>query len=145
MKFFYPKLKKIKTSDEIVNITTVQHYFSKNLQGLFFFLFLLPHPSYQLRHHSGIWNSDFFWKCLCEQGPKLAAKTNEATHKLQIFRFAVKNIPVILKHKGWRLKLGPNWEINSNNLLILRITIEIDMLIGCKLCFVPYLVQKCSV
>lgn len=82
-----------------------------------------------------------FGNASIEQGPKLAAKTSEAIHKLQIFTFAVKNIPVFLKHKGWRLKLGPKWEINSN--LILRIAIKIYMLTGCKLRFVPHLVQKC--
>lgn len=66
MKFLYPELKKIKTSDEIVNIIIGHHYFPKNLQGfLVFLLLLLPRPSNQLRHHSGIRNSEAVWKRLC--------------------------------------------------------------------------------
>jgi len=65
---FCQKLKKIKTSEEIVNINIVHHYFSKSLQGCFFFLLLLPHPSNQLRHHSGIQN---FGNASVEQRPKL--------------------------------------------------------------------------
>lgn len=97
MKFLYPELKKIKTSDEIVNITIGHNYFSKNLQGFgVFLLLLLPHPGNHLRHHSGTQSS--FGNASVEQGPKLAAETNEAINKSQSFRFAMTNITVFLKH-----------------------------------------------
>lgn len=57
--FFLHKLKKSKTSDEIVDITMIHPYFSKKLQRDFFLL-LFPHRGNQLRHHSGIQNSELF-------------------------------------------------------------------------------------